>query len=241
MSVWIDDNGYWHETGEPAPSGEGDAPAPATPDVSSKTPGTGLDPRAPGSWWGRLDETAMLPSSGSTARTDTGGAGPASGRPSGGISDWGAQFHAPTWTPPDPFSYASFTAPTAEEAASRPGYQFAAGEGKKALETSQAASGLYRTGGSLKDLYSWADKFATQNYNNVFGQDLSVYTTNRNNAAQNWLSNYNASRDAFDRTYSGALAEFAPQNQYNLLDFQRQWDEYQAQLNAATTIAGYGA
>lgn len=247
MSAWIDENGYWHETTDAAAADAGvttknpdpnaggrTGPMPTTTDAGQST--------TPGSWWGRFVETPAQPGSGTTATTTdpgTGGGAP-SGRPSGGIMDWGAQFHAPTWTPPDKFTYADFQAPTQDEAASRPGYRFAADEGKKAVETSQAAQGLYRTGGSLKDLYAWADKFATQNYNNVYGQDLTTYGTNRSNAAQNWLTNYNMSRDAFDRTYQGALDEFRPQNQYSLLDFARQWDAYKAQLDAQTALLGAG-
>jgi len=155
--------------------------------------------------------------------------------------DWGPQFNAPIFDAPAPFSYKDFVAPTLAEAQNAPGYQFGASEGEKALGGSQAAAGVYRTGGALKDLYAWANKFATQNYGNVFNQDSQVYSTNRSNAAQNYATNYGVSRDVFDRKYQGALDEFRPKEAYALGDFARQWDQYQAQLDAQKTLINAGA
>lgn len=121
-------------------------------------------------------------------------------------------FSAPPAFSYDPFSYGDFQQPTLDEAKNAPGYQFAADEGRRALETGQAARGLLRTGGSLKDLFSWGDRFAEQNYGNVFNRDLQTYGTNRGNAFDNWSANrenaadayrtnYGISKDVFDTNY----------------------------------------
>lgn len=196
-----------------------------------------------------------------------------SGQPSNGIGTWGPQFMAPVWQRPADFTYAdfqkpadytpgTFSLPTLAEAQNAPGYQFAAQEGQKALEGSKAAQGVYRTGGTLKDLYSWTNKFAEQNYGNVVNQNLAAFNTNegnaasayktnlqgaedayglnRGNAASNWTMNYGASRDAFDRNYQGALDEFAPKQDYARLDFARQWSDFLSKLDLQKTILNNG-
>lgn len=130
-----------------------------------------------------------------------------------------------------------FTAPTLEEARGEPGYAFAREEGLRGLEQSASARGLLNTGGLPKQLFSWADKFAEQNYGNVFNRSLS----------------------AFDRLYRGAWDEFQPQlDEWRVrsgagvrageLGFAREWEEYLAQLQqfqwmnpSADAILGYGA
>jgi hypothetical protein len=75
----------------------------------------------------------------------------------------------PTFAPPE------FQVPTYQQALETPGFQFRLGEGRKALEGSAAARGVHRTGGTLKDILQYGQKFASQEYQNVFDRALQGY------------------------------------------------------------------
>jgi hypothetical protein len=171
----------------------------------------------------------------------------------------GASFAAPGQFSFPAFSYADFKAPTAEEAAQNPGYQFALDQGRKALENSAAAKGVLRTGGTLKDLFSWGNQFGERNYNDVFGRDLTTYGTNRanafgewsanrDNAAGNFATNYGVTRDSFDRgetqrntqnewNYRGATDTFNPLFRGSELKFADLYNRWRDQLASLTDLA----
>lgn len=124
-----------------------------------------------------------------------------------------------SFTPPAPFSFSAYEQPTLEEAQNEPGYQFALDQGRKALENSAAAKGVLRTGGTLKDLFSWGDRFAEQNYGNVNNRKFQTWSANRDNAANAYAMNYGISKDTFglnnqqdldtfDRNALGGLTAF---------------------------------
>jgi len=88
---------------------------------------------------------------------------------------------------------------TAEELAQDPSYQFRLNQGIQALENSNAAAGLSRTGGSYKGLIDYAGGAASQ--------EFAAADARRN-------ATYDRGVDAASRTYTaaaeGASAEFAP-------------------------------
>jgi hypothetical protein len=86
------------------------------------------------------------------------------------------------------FRAPTFKSPTLEDAQNEPGYAFARNEGQRALESSAAAKGTLNTGGTLKNVLAWGNKFAEQNYGNVYNRALS----------------------AFDRLYQGELDMYKP-------------------------------
>lgn len=119
-----------------------------------------------------------------------------------------------------------FSAPSAEDVFNDPGFRFRSDEGQRALERSAAARGLARTGGTLKDLSSWAQNFASQEYGNVFDRALQSFVTNRDTAF-----------GGYDRELAGAQAEYAPllaqwqflsgaERDAALAQFQREWQQY---------------
>ncbi len=55
-----------------------------------------------------------------------------------------------------------------------PGYQFAVDQGNQGIQRSAAAKGTLLTGGTLKDLAQFNTGLASQNYNNIFGQQLGL-------------------------------------------------------------------
>lgn len=108
-----------------------------------------------------------------------------------------------------------FTAPTAESVVNEPGYKLALEEGQRGLQHSQAARGILRTGGSLKDLASWSTNYAGTKYADAFNRALQAYGTDFN-AAQ--------------AEYNPLLAEWqtlvAAQQRARELAFGREWDRY---------------
>lgn len=113
-------------------------------------------------------------------------------------------------------------APSIDEALNDPGYQFRANEGRRALEQSAAARGLLGSGGTLKDINSWGQNFAKQEYGDVFNRKLTGYNTR-----------FNTEKDKFDRFYTGKKDEFAPKlfewqtNAHGAdLGFAKNWENY---------------
>lgn len=118
------------------------------------------------------------------------------------------QFAPPTYTPPP-----AFKAPTPEEAANDPGYQFSLNQGEQALQQSAAARGTLNTGGTLKDILNYGQQAATQQYGNVYNRNLQTYQTN-------YGTQY---ADPYMHAYQSAL------------------DAYMPQFNAWQATTGYGA
>lgn len=81
----------------------------------------------------------------------------------------------------------TFQAPTAEEAAKTPGYQFQLKAGQDAIQNSAAAKGGLLSGGTLADLNNYSQGIASENYQNTFSNALSQYQ----NAYQSFLNNQN--------------------------------------------------
>lgn len=80
-----------------------------------------------------------------------------------------------------------FTAPTAEEAAKTPGYQFQLQQGENALQNSAASRGGLLSGRTLADMNNYAQGMASTNYQNTFKNALTQYQS----AYQTFLNNQN--------------------------------------------------
>lgn len=188
---------------------------------------------------------------------------PPSGGDGGGSGDYGGgftwpEFNAPVFdpgpafVPPPAFEYAPFAVPTLDDAKNEPGYEFARSEGLRGLQNVAASRGVARTGGTLKDLIGWGNRFAEQNYGNVYNRAGQTYDRNRNNAADAYQTNYGVSRDVFDRTYGqrkdkfgfdyqGAKDMFAPKQRAAELTFSDLYARWKAELDANTSLATAGA
>lgn len=81
----------------------------------------------------------------------------------------------------------TFVAPTAEEAAATPGYQFQLKAGTDAMQNSAAGKGSLLTGRTLADLNNYSQGVASTNYQNVFNNSLQQYQQ----AHQTFLENQN--------------------------------------------------
>lgn len=117
------------------------------------------------------------------------------------------------------FTFDAFKAPTLDDAKAEPGYEFARGEGLRAMQQSAAGRGVLRTSGTLKDLAAWGNRFAEQNYGNVFNRAASTHDRNFGNAF-----------DVAKTRYMGDLDEWstnaAAKQRAGELAFQRAWEEY---------------
>lgn len=201
-------------------------------------------------------QTTGTPGPATTTTTD-GGGNDFGGGFEGGTFDWPG-FNPPSFDPgapfegPAPFTFDAFSAPSLQDAQNEPGYEFARKEGQRALENSAAGRGVLRTGGTLKDLIGWGNRFAEQNYGNVYNRAANTYTTNRNNAADNYKTNFGVSKDVFDtnygmrvdkfdRDYKGAYDSFQPVQRQAELTFDDLYRRWKSELDATTSIATAGA
>jgi len=69
----------------------------------------------------------------------------------------------------------TFQAPTAEQAAATPGYQFTLQQGQNAVQNSAAAQGGLLSTGALKTLAGYTTGLANQTYNDVYNRALTEY------------------------------------------------------------------
>jgi len=104
-------------------------------------------------------------------------------------------FKAPDFKTPNPFS-----APSPEEAAKDPGYQFTLGQGLQSLLNSRAAGGKLNSGETGKALIDYGQAAGTTQYTNVYNRDLADYMTN-------YKTQY---MDPYQNAYQNAQGEFAP-------------------------------
>lgn len=127
------------------------------------------------------------------------------------------------------FTFDAFQAPGAQGMYADPGYQFRLDQGRQALEQSAAGKGTLRTGGSLKDLMTYGQNMASQEYSNVFNRALQGYNTNFNTAQ----ASYNP------RLLSWQNDQQARQGASNAA-FNRAWDAYSWAVPNATSILNAG-
>jgi hypothetical protein len=85
----------------------------------------------------------------------------------------------------------TFQAPTAAQAAQTPGYQFQLQQGENALQNSAAASGGLLTGGNEAALDQYSQGLASQNYQQVYNNQLQQYQQGYNQFENNQANEYN--------------------------------------------------
>ncbi len=230
-------------------------PLPTTPIDDGGIVASPIDPSV-----GVVEPPPPLPTPGSRARETGGGdarvAPPGPTGPTGGGGGTGPTFppsntgsfswpgitlpppfHTGPYAPPQPFSFPQFRAPSLEDARNEPGYAFARDEGQRALQTGQAAKGILRTGGSLKDLLAWGDKFAEQNYGNVFNRAKDTYSTNFATAFEPYKANAQIGLDAYTTNYRGAKDAYQSQFDTGKTTFDAQ--QRQAEQTLADLLARY--
>lgn len=130
-----------------------------------------------------------------------------------------------------------FQAPTMDQAMSDPGYQFALKSGMDALQNSQAARGLARTGASLKELMNYGQQAASQQYDKVYGRAAQEYGQDYQMGRDAWQMNDAQRRDARDFGYRGASDAFNARFRGKELTFQDMFNRWNTNVNTQTQLA----
>lgn len=118
--------------------------------------------------------------------------------------------------PPD------FVAPTGDQVFEDPGFKFRLDQGRQALERSAAAKGTLLTTGTLKDLDSFSQGAASQEYGNVYARRAGEYE-----------SQYGKAVDTYARDYNQALGEYGIKKDNFFTNQDRPF-------NKLSTLAGFG-
>ena len=139
---------------------------------------------------------------------------------------FGDEYSYDAFTPVDQFQspveavdFREFQAPTTEEAAADPGYQFRLAEGRRALENSASAKGMLRTGNTWKDLLRYGQGAASSEYDKVYGRRLGEHGLAYQQALQ-------ANQDRYGRALGEQQLAFGQGAQAYGLNRQNQMDMY---------------
>ncbi len=155
----------------------------------------------------------------------------------------------PSYTLPTPYQFTPYsgftpyggadpyTPLTGEQAANEPGYAFARDQGRQALEQSAANNGTVLGGGHLKDLFSWGDQFAGQNYQNAETRNENIYGMNQANKYRDWLGNETGKYQQWSGNQGPGLAAWIANNQPG--QFGANFQQGQAQLTLADLLARF--
>lgn len=150
------------------------------------------------------------------------------------LRPWTTEFSYPNWAPPGQFKPPdAFQAPTGLTEQNDPGYQARLNLGEQALQRSAAAQGTLLTGGTLRDINSFAQDYASNEYGNVYNRALTGWTTNYNKALTDYTTTYNASLNDWTTNYNKAFNEY--QQSYNIYE-NNQANQY----NRLANLAGLG-
>lgn len=85
----------------------------------------------------------------------------------------------------------AFNAPSQDEMRNDDQYQFALGEGMNQIQRGAAAKGNLLTGGTLKDLTSWSQGLASQQFDKIYGRKQGEYKDAYNIFKQNQNDQWN--------------------------------------------------
>lgn len=212
--VTIDPNKPGPKIGDPSQFAPGDQPwVTVNPSDGKLNDGWSVDPKTGLSGFTTTPVSKFTPPTTTSSGTGTGGGG--GGYAGGASGGWNMgmpslpgtphytapDFHPPNYTPPPAFK---FDAPTYASAQDDPGYQFAVGQGRQAMEQSAAAKGVLNTGGTLKDLINYGQSAGSQQYQNVWNRDWQ-------NQAQTYATNAQTQYlQPYQFAYQSAMDQFAP-------------------------------
>ena len=142
-----------------------------------------------------------------------------------------------TYTAPaglDPSAYqfqapGAFRAPTPDEAAQDPGYQFRLSQGTQAITGNAAARGLLQSGATAQALTRYGQDLASQEYGNVYTRQTQEY-----------LNKYNQQMQQNQLAYGRALAANTDAYQRGLQEFQSRQTNQADRWKQLSQLAGYG-
>jgi hypothetical protein len=123
------------------------------------------------------------------------------------------------WTVPfkfQPFaSTATYKPPTLADLYNDPGYQARLDAGRQAMERGAAAKGNLLTGGTVRDENQAAQDYASNEFGNLFGRNLTNFNTLYGRDLNDWTTNYNKSLGEYQQAYN--IFSNNQANQFNRL------------------------
>jgi hypothetical protein len=135
----------------------------------------------------------------------------------GGLGQTPSPYVAPTWqggpapaapTLPNAPTLTPYTAPTQAQLEASPGYQSRLSAAQLGFDRSAAAQGSGLSGGSQQALAQYSQNFASNEYNNLVGQGLSI-NANNNNVAQTGFGNqFNLAQTGFGNAFQTYQANY---------------------------------
>ena len=156
---------------------------------------------------------ANMNGTGDQGNYGAGGAGGGGGFGGGGAGGGygGGQSASGTYAGAPAFNYDDWKPPPYADATSDPGYQFALGEGMKAMSQSAAARGTQFTGGTMRDLIDYGQAAGAQQYQTVFDRSAQEYGINRDTARDKFAPEYGS----WQTQYGGDLSKWTTRYQGN--------------------------
>ncbi len=123
------------------------------------------------------------------------------------------------WTVPfnyQPYSStATYKPPTIDDLYNSPGYQARLEAGRQSMERGAAAKGTLLTGGTVRDEDEAAQTFASNEFGNLFNQNLTNFGTAYNRDLTDWTTNYNKALQGYQQAYN--IFSNNQANQFNRL------------------------
>ena len=142
--------------------------------------------------------------------------------------------------PVEAVDFREFQAPTTEEAAADPGYQFRLEEGRRALENAAAAKGMLRTGNTWKDLLRYGQGAASSEYDKVYGRRRGEHGMAYQQALQANQDRYGRALGEQQLAFQQGAQAYGLNRQNRLDAYDRAFQRHQANQMGATRAQQLG-
>jgi hypothetical protein len=137
------------------------------------------------------------------------------------------QFHPPAYTAPAPFS-----APSMADVVNDPGFAAPLHEGLGAISNSEAARGLWATGGTGKAMQDYAQQYTNRFYGDIYNRAANTYLTNVGTQnVQPYQFAYQAAKDQFAPQILGYTTTAAAGQRQNELSYQNAYQKWLDDFN----------
>ena len=138
----------------------------------------------------------------------------------------------PVFKPPNYTAPAPFQAPSMADVVNDPGFATPLHEGLGAISNSEAARGLWATGGTGKAMQDYAQNYTNRFYGDIYNRAANTYLTNVGTQnVQPYQFAYQAAKDAFAPQMQGYLTTAAAGQRQNELNYSNAYDKWLQDFN----------
>jgi hypothetical protein len=113
------------------------------------------------------------------------------------------------------FSYGNFVPPDPRDIANDPNFQFRRDQGVQAIERSNAAKGILRTGGNFKDLGTYVSNFSANEAQGAYDRALRSHMANLDIERARFAPSIEYWRALAAAETAGSLAQYGRYTQWN--------------------------